>query len=279
MSVDQTPLFVVADVHGHRAELRDALREAGLTDAAGHWSGADARLWLLGDYVDRGPDGIGVIDDVRRLTGEAAAAGGEVHALLGNHEVQLLAAYLLGTGTVPGWLQQDGFRGAWARFGGRDDDLRGLRDEHISWIVSRPAMTVVDGYLLVHSDTTRYREFGDSVAAVNAGIAQALASRDAAGWLAFCHQMSDRGAFRDSEPAKPDDPVATMLGTYGGEVLVHGHSTLTKHFGVAPGEVREALRYADGRVLAIDGGVYEGGRILVTRLDDHGLGRARSAPV
>ncbi|MET8361594.1 hypothetical protein [Micromonospora sp. NPDC005171] len=79
--------------------------------------------------------------------------------------------------------------------------------------------------------------------------------------------MSDRGAFRDSEPAKPDDPVATMLGTYGGEVLVHGHSTLTKHFGVAPGAVRQALRYADGRVLAIDGGVYEGGRILVTQLD------------
>lgn len=267
MTVDQKPLFVAADVHGHRAELRDALHEAGLTDAAGRWSGADARLWLLGDYVDRGPDGVGVIDDVRRLTEQAAEAGGEVRALLGNHEVQLLAAHLLGTATVPGWSQQDGFRGAWARFGGRDDDLRRLGDEHISWILARPAMAVVDGYLLVHSDTTRYREFGDSVAAVNAGISAALASRDAAGWLAFCRLISDRGAFRDSEPAAPDDPVATMLGTYGGEVLVHGHSTLTKHFGVAPDDVREALRYADGRVLAIDGGVYEGGRILVTRLD------------
>ncbi|SCF04535.1 Calcineurin-like phosphoesterase [Micromonospora coriariae] len=267
MTVDRTPLFVVADVHGHRAEMRNALHDAGLTDGAGHWSGADARLWLLGDYVDRGPDGIGVIDDVRQLTVQAAAAGGQVQALLGNHEVQLLAAYLFGTSTVPGWLQEDGFRGGWARFGGRDDDLRRLGDEHISWIVSRPAMAVVDNYLLVHSDTTRYLEFGDSVAAVNAGIAEALARRDAPGWLAFCGQISDRGAFRDSEPAKPDDPVATMLGTYGGEVLVHGHSTLTKHFGVAPGEVREALRYADGRVLAIDGGVYEGGRVLVTRLD------------
>ncbi|MDG4780083.1 metallophosphoesterase [Micromonospora sp. WMMD961] len=268
MTVDQTPLFVVADVHGHRAELRDALHGAGLTDADGRWSGADARLWLLGDYVDRGPDGIGVIDDVRRLAGQAASAGGEVQALLGNHEVQLLAAHLLGTTTVPGWPQQDGFRGAWARFGGREDDLRRLGDEHISWIVSRPAMAVVDGYLLVHSDTTRYREFGDSVAAVNAGIAAALTSRDAAGWLAFCQLISDRGAFRDSEPASPDDAVATMLDTYGGEVLVHGHSTLTKHFGVAPGDVREALRYADGRVLAIDGGVYEGGRVLLTRLDE-----------
>lgn len=268
MTVEQTPLFVVADVHGHRVELRHALHDAGLTDPAGRWSGADARLWLLGDYVDRGPDGIGVIEDVRRLTGQAAEAGGEVQALLGNHEVQLLAAYLFGTTTVPGWSQPDGFQGGWSRFGGRDDDLRRLGDGQVSWIVSRPAMAVVDGYLLVHSDTVRYLEFGDSVAAVNAGIAEALASRDAAAWLTFCGQMSDRGAFRDSDPAKPDDPVATMLSTYGGEVLVHGHSTLTKYFGVAPGEVREALRYADGRVLAIDGGVYEGGRILVTRLDD-----------
>ncbi len=266
MISDPSPLFVVADVHGHRAELQAALRDAGLTDIAGHWSGGDARLWLLGDYVDRGPDGIGVIDDIRRLTGQAAAAGGQVGALLGNHEVQLLAAHLFDTATVPGWNQPDGFRGAWARYGGRDSDLHRLTAEHLSWIVSRPAVAVVDRYLLLHSDTTRYLEFGDSVAAVNTAIAAALGSRDAAGWLRFCGQMSDRGAFRDSDPARPDDPVATMLTTYGGEVLVHGHSTLTQHFGVAPGEVREPVRYADSRVIAIDGGVYEGGRILVVRL-------------
>ena len=58
-----------------------------------------------------------------------------------------------------------------------------------------------------------------------------------------------------------------MLRTLGGDVLVHGHSTLTKYFGVAPQDVRDALWYADDRVVAIDGGVYEGGRILLTRLN------------
>src|SRR5688500_13459805 len=62
MIVDRapSPLFVAADMHGHRAEFREVLRDAGLIDACGQWSGQDARLWLLGDYVDRGPDGIGV---------------------------------------------------------------------------------------------------------------------------------------------------------------------------------------------------------------------------
>ncbi|GAB2613038.1 serine/threonine protein phosphatase [Paractinoplanes abujensis] len=261
-----SPLFVAADMHGHRAEFREVLRDAGLIDVRGQWSGQDARLWLLGDYVDRGPDGIGVIDDVQRLTAQAARAGGTVGALVGNHEVQLMAAHLFGTAPVPGWDQVDGFRGGWLRFGGQDTDLRRLSDACVSWIVSRPAMTVVDGHLLVHSDTTAYLEFGDTVPDVNMAVAAAFASRDISAWAEFCRRMSDRGAFRDSELAQPEDSVSTMLRTYGGSTLVHGHSTLTKHFGVAPGEVCEPLRYAAGRVIAIDGGVYEGGRILLTRL-------------
>ncbi|MFC3502765.1 metallophosphoesterase [Micromonospora krabiensis] len=266
MPRSKSPLYVVADVHGHRSELRDALRDEGLVDRAGQWSAGGARLWLLGDYVDRGPDGIGVIDDVRQLAASAAVAGGEVRALLGNHEVQLLAAHRFGTAPVPGWDEPGGFRGGWARFGGREGDLRRLAPQHVAWIMGLPAVAVVDGYLLVHSDTTRYLEFGASVGAVNAAVAAALTSSDSVRWLEFCARMSDRGAFREAESARPDDAVSAMLRALGGDVLVHGHSTLTKYFGVAPQDVRDALWYADGRVVAIDGGVYEDGRVLLTRL-------------
>ena len=68
------PVFVVGDVHGHRDALVALLREAELLDAAGRWAGADAVLWLLGDLVDRGPDGLGAIDLVRRLERESAGA-------------------------------------------------------------------------------------------------------------------------------------------------------------------------------------------------------------
>ena len=62
-----TPVFVVGDVHGCRDVLAGLLRDAGLVDADERWTGADARVWLVGDLTDRGPDGIGAIDLVRRL--------------------------------------------------------------------------------------------------------------------------------------------------------------------------------------------------------------------
>ncbi|MFD9307001.1 metallophosphoesterase [Streptomyces sp. NPDC060048] len=266
MTMPTTPFFVAADVHGHRTEFQEALRAAGLVDRTGRWAGGNARLWLLGDYVDRGPDGIGVIEDVRRLADEATAAGGHVGALLGNHEVQLLAAHRFGDASVTGWDEPGGFRGGWARFGGCEEDLRRLTAEHIAWLLDLPAVALVDDHLLILSDTARYLEFGSTIADVNTAVSATLNATDTAVWLEFCERMSDRGAFRDAEVAHVDDPVSVVLGTLGGTVLVHGHSTLTKYFGVAPAEVRDVLRYADGRVVAIDGGVYEGGRILLARL-------------
>jgi hypothetical protein len=260
------PLYVISDVHGHRAELRDTLREAGLVDHAGRWSGGDARLWFLGDYVDRGPDGVGVIDDVRRLAVAARATGGEVGTLLGNHEVQLLAAYHFGTTPVVGWNRAGGHLGAWRSYGGRDEDMRRLTADHVAWISRLPAVAVIDGHVLVHADTTRYLEFGSNVDTINKGVTKALFGAVSADWVEFFEQICDRGAFRNAESTQPNDPVSTMLRTLGGEFLVHGHSTLTSHFGVAPQDVKEAVRYAGGRVIAIDGGVHEGGRLLLTRL-------------
>ena len=64
--------YAVSDIHGHPEKLAKALWTAGLTDAEGNWSGQDVRLWFLGDFFDRGPDGIGVLALVRRLAAQAA---------------------------------------------------------------------------------------------------------------------------------------------------------------------------------------------------------------
>src|SRR5215216_3314610 len=87
-----TAVYAVSDIHGHPEKLLGSLRAAELTDAEGNWSGKDARLWFLGDFFDRGPDGIGVVDLVMRLQPEAEQVGGQVRALLGNHEILFLGA-------------------------------------------------------------------------------------------------------------------------------------------------------------------------------------------
>jgi hypothetical protein len=75
-----------ADVHGAYEELATLLRSAGVVDAGLRWSGGKTHVVSLGDLLDRGADSRKVMDLLMRLQGEAAAAGGRLHVVLGNHE-------------------------------------------------------------------------------------------------------------------------------------------------------------------------------------------------
>jgi hypothetical protein len=100
-----------ADVHGAHDELVALLRAQGVVDGALRWTGADTHLVSLGDLLDRGPDSRRVLDLLMRLEGEARAAGGAVHVLLGNHEVMNLTGDLRYVSA-----------GEYAAFAGADDD-------------------------------------------------------------------------------------------------------------------------------------------------------------
>jgi hypothetical protein len=75
-----------ADVHGAHAELTALLQSVGVVDAELRWTGGKTHLVSLGDLLDRGADSRKVMDLLMRLQGEAEAAGGRVHVVLGNHE-------------------------------------------------------------------------------------------------------------------------------------------------------------------------------------------------
>jgi hypothetical protein len=86
-------IVAVGDVHGAYDRLVAILRAAGLTDRRARWTGGRAILVQTGDVVDRGPDSRRVLDLLRRLEREAARAGGQVHALVGNHEAMRLMSH------------------------------------------------------------------------------------------------------------------------------------------------------------------------------------------
>jgi len=75
-----------ADVHGAYTDLLGLLRESGIVDGQDHWAAGSTHLVSLGDLLDRGADSRKVMDLLQRLQGEASAAGGRVHVVLGNHE-------------------------------------------------------------------------------------------------------------------------------------------------------------------------------------------------
>lgn len=238
-------LYVVSDVHGHREELLRGLDRLAL--------GADDELWILGDLLDRGPDGFGVLEAVMALQRESR---GRVQVLMGNHEILALGRYR---------FPESRFDQSWRINGGRPEDQAQLREEHVAWLASLPVMAGVRGHLLIHSDTTAYSTWGGSVDEVNATVRHALS--DAADFEA--HWQVWALLTRRYEFAGRDGPAVArgMLTAYGGQRIVHGHTIIGSLIGEPSERVTQPLLYADGLVLAVDGGRYDGGPLLFVELE------------
>ena len=102
-------VWAFSDAHGVVSGLVEALRRAGIVDAAARWC-APPRTALVGcgDYLDRGRDVRGMVALLRRLEREAPGAGGVALLARGNHEQMAL------------WVR-DGRRDwieTWLRYGG-----------------------------------------------------------------------------------------------------------------------------------------------------------------
>lgn len=87
---DVERVVAIGDVHGASEELKLALRGAGVIDADLRWTGGKTHLVSVGDLLDRGAESRKVMDLLIRLQAEAAAAGGRVHVVPGNHEIMNL---------------------------------------------------------------------------------------------------------------------------------------------------------------------------------------------
>lgn len=80
-------VVAIGDLHGDLAAARAALRLAGAIGDDDRWIGGDLVLVQTGDILDRGDDAVEILDLFDGLSGQAGAAGGEIHLLNGNHEL------------------------------------------------------------------------------------------------------------------------------------------------------------------------------------------------
>ena len=79
-------VVAISDIHGAYEAMVETLRNVGIVDGDLGWAGGTSRLVIVGDILDRGPRSRDAMDLLMRLEGEAQAAGGYVHVLIGNHE-------------------------------------------------------------------------------------------------------------------------------------------------------------------------------------------------
>jgi bis(5'-nucleosyl)-tetraphosphatase (symmetrical) len=123
--------YVIGDLQGcaHEAAL---LLERIAADAHAM---EEARILFVGDLINRGPESLTAL---RRMKALSDASHGRVEALLGNHDLHLLAV------------------AAGVRKASRSDTLDEIlaapdRDELIAWLRQRPLAMFVDAHLLVHA--------------------------------------------------------------------------------------------------------------------------------
>lgn len=80
-------VVAIGDLHGDLEATRKVLRLAGAIDASDAWIGKDLVVVQTGDEIDRGDDDRTILDLFDRLAESAKKAGGDVIALVGNHEL------------------------------------------------------------------------------------------------------------------------------------------------------------------------------------------------
>lgn len=259
-------LYVIGDTHGCLEPLTALLKREGLIDEGGAWSAGDSTLWFLGDFTDRGPDGVGVLDLVMRLEAEAAQAGGKLGALLGNHDVFLLAAKLFGPQLVPSFKRMGKsvtFEYLWRQVGGTEGDLPRLTERHVEWLRRRPALALEGDNLLMHADTLAYLDIGESLEEVNATVEGILRSDDLRAWDKLSERLSTRMSFLNGS----EDPTQEALYVLGGSRLIHGHTPIYGLIGYPPQLVTMALEYNDGLCINVDHCLWNGGPGFVYTLE------------
>lgn len=252
-----TAVYAVSDTHGYVDELRAALEGEGLV-ADDHWTGLDARLWFLGDFFDRGPDGIAVLELVRRLEQESAGA---VRAVIGNHEILAIGKRMFGS--MQSLATSRTFDDLWHLCEGQASDQARLTDEHVEWLRGLPMLALDQGQLLAHADSLGYLEWGDTIEDINEAGRASMQSSEIVDWWTLWRRLTERYAYLGPEGITA---ARTMLDTLGGERIVHGHSIAADLARVPYADITEAFSYADGLALGIDGGIYMGGPCLLTRL-------------
>lgn len=271
----KTPLFVLADTHGEYEIAVEMLQRHRVIDSKLRWSFDRGRLVVLGDVFDRGPYHLEILWLLYKLEAEAAAAGGGVHLLLGNHEAMVLTGdqrYLharhratapaLGLSLYAELFDSQSVLGQWLR--------------------TKPAILRIGRMLFVHGGvSSALVESRLSLPAINATVREALAggavseaegtTRDLV--MKRLGPLWYRGYFPghpDFPRASPDD-VDRVLTHFGVCRIFVGHTivpTVTPLYDGKVIAVQVYPRRADvtGRFI-LEAVVLEGDRVFRARID------------
>lgn len=156
--------YAIGDLQGCAHEAQVLLNRIA-ADAQG-----EPRILFVGDLVNRGPESLAAL---RRVAELEQASGGRIDALLGNHDLHLLAV------------------AAGAQSASRSDTLDEIlaapdRDRLMDWLRHRPLAMMAGGHLLVHAGVLPQWSAAQAMA-LGGEVEAVLRGPDAAGFLAHMY--------------------------------------------------------------------------------------------
>jgi serine/threonine protein phosphatase 1 len=128
--------FAIGDVHGCSRTLQKMVENVLQLKP-------DDTLYLLGDYIDRGPDSIGVLDYLLKLR----ESGFDIRPLRGNHEEMLL--YAVADPTSRNMWYGNGGWGTLKQLG--IDSPEAIPQRYIGFLNSLPYLIITEDYVFVHA--------------------------------------------------------------------------------------------------------------------------------
>ena len=192
-------VVAIGDVHGAYPEFVQVLKGTGLVDANLRWQGGRTHLVSNGDLFSRGDEALKVVELLMRLQDEAAAAGGAVHPLLGNHEVMSLTGDLryVSPGEFATYATAEGMARD-AAIGARPGYLERMAalapDGRIGqWLLQRPVMIVINDELFVHGGLS------DKLAGQTLEQVNTSAIRDVRAFADGWHALIKGGALKPTD--------------------------------------------------------------------------------
>lgn len=218
LPVTPARIAVISDLEGQQAFFLQWARTVGIIDASANWQYGDGHLVVLGDFMDRGRDVYQLLWTLYRLQQQAAAAGGALHVLLGNHELYNLTGRLKDVEAEHLWAMSQ--LGAYQNLLA-DDTVLG------HWLRRQPVVLQLGDILFSHgglSPVLLAKKL--SIDAINQAQWQAIQHPADSFWFSPAAPAWYRGYFA-STPASPQASQADinqLLAQYQVRYVVVGHT-------------------------------------------------------
>lgn len=156
---DGEPIVALSDIESGFAAFRQFLVSHSIADEQLNWTFGKGHLVLVGDFVDRGASTTQVLWGIYKLEQSARQSGGQVHFVIGNHEIKNLQGNFQSANEkyfyIAGILGKQQFQ----LFD--DNALLGR------WLAAKNVLEIINGVAFVHGglhpDIAKYRLSVDEI--------------------------------------------------------------------------------------------------------------------